>query len=67
MVTVEAMQLPEQEPISCSAEVRYLQEEYSEPMLRAGFRFLDLHAQAERTFLRAILLLEREQIRRQIR
>ncbi len=67
VVTVEALELPEQEPISCIAEVRYLHEEYSEPVLRAGFRFMDLHPQAERTLLRAILLLEREQIRRQVR
>lgn len=67
VVTVEVLELPEQDPISCTAEVRYLQEEYSEPILRAGFRFMDLHAQAERALLRAILLLEREQIRRQVR
>jgi len=67
VVAVASLELPEQDPVSCTAEIRYLQEEYSTPMVRAGFRFMDLNSQTERALLRAILLLEREQIRRQVR
>jgi c-di-GMP-binding flagellar brake protein YcgR len=50
--------------IRCSAEIRYTQQEYGQKLIRAGARFIDLDKGIERTLLRAIYCLEREQIRK---
>jgi c-di-GMP-binding flagellar brake protein YcgR len=63
-VLVESLELPEAEPVSCVAEVRYVQQEYTQPLIRVGFRFIDPASRVEQSLLRAILFLEREQIRR---
>ena len=63
-VLVESLELPEAEPVSCVADVRYVQQEYTQPLVRVGFQFIELASRVEQSLLRAILHLEREQIRR---
>jgi flagellar brake protein len=64
IVTVRALQLPEGRTIGCTAEVRYTQPVYGQKLIRAGARFFGLDKPVERTLLRAIYCLEREQIRK---
>jgi flagellar brake protein len=64
IVTVRALQLPEGQTIGCTAEVRYTQPVYGQKLIRAGARFFGLDKPVERTLLRAIYCLEREQIRK---
>lgn len=64
VVTIERLDLPEGQSVSCTAEIRYTQPEYGQKLIRAGGRFIGLEGQDARTLLRAILSLEREQIRK---
>lgn len=64
MFRIEALELPGQEPISCTAQIRYTLQEPVEHVLRAGARFADMHPRDRRALVRAILAIEREQIRR---
>ena len=64
VVAVRALDLPDGQRISCSAEMRYTQQEYGQKLIRAGARFIDLDKGIERSLLRAIYCLEREQIRK---
>jgi len=66
-IEVESLELPGGEVISGSAEVRYIQDDHDPRRVRAGALFVNLHPQMQRVLLRAILSLEREQIRRQSR
>lgn len=67
VVTVDALELPDCAPVSCKAELRYLQYGEFETGVRAGFRYIDLDPAVERSMLRAILNLERALIRQQAR
>ena len=64
VVSVRALDLPEGQTVHCSAEIRYIQPEPGHKSTRAGARFIDLDKKVERTLLRAIYCLEREQIRK---
>lgn len=64
VVAVRSLALPERQTIACRAEIRYTQQEYGQKLIRVGARFVELEGVAERTLLRAILHLEREQIRK---
>ena len=64
MFRIEALELPGQDPISCTAQIRYTLQEPVEHVLRAGARFVDMHPRDRRALVRAILAIEREQIRR---
>lgn len=67
VVAIRALDLPEGQRISCTAEIRYTQQEYGQKLIRAGARFIDLDKAIERSLLRAIYCLEREQIRKRPR
>ena len=64
VVTVQALDLPEGQTISCTAEIRYRQQEYGQKLIRAGQRFFGLDKSVERKLMKAIYSLEREQIRK---
>lgn len=64
VVDVRTLDLPEGQAIRCTAEIRYMQQEPGHKPIRAGARFIDLDKAVERTLLRAIYSLEREQIRK---
>ncbi len=66
-VTVRSLGLPEGQSIGCRAEIRYTQQEHGQKLVRAGARFLDLDKPVERTLLKGIYCLEREQIRKRPR
>ena len=67
VVAVRQLDLPEVQAIHCTAEIRYMQPEPGHKSIRAGARFIDLDKKVERTLLRAIYCLEREQIRKRPR
>jgi len=67
IVTIRALGLPEGQSIRCRAEIRYTQQEHGQKLVRAGERFLDLDKSVERTLLKGIYCLEREQIRKRPR
>ena len=62
-ITIETLQLPDRNPITGSAQVRHTHP--TEGHLHLGVLFTKLDPRAERELLRAILELEREQIRKQ--
>lgn len=68
-VTVNALDLPEKKIISCTAQICHIQR----PQLRntnglqIGANFNELSSKAEQTLFQAILLLERAQIRKQLK
>ena len=64
-ITVETLQIPGREAITCTAQIRNTYS--SQGRIRIGARFTNLASRAERELLRMILELEREQIRRQTR
>ncbi len=64
VVAVRRLDLPEGQTVRCTAEIRYMQQEHAHKSIRTGARFIDLDKSVERTLLRAIYSLEREQIRK---
>lgn len=67
VLAVDSLELPGAESIRCNAQIRYVQQEPAKKMIRVGALLTELHPPGERLLLRAIMTLEREQIRKQAR
>ncbi len=67
VLVVESLELPGAESIQCNTQIRYVQQEPAKKLIRVGALLTELHPPGERMLLRAIMTLEREQIRKQAR